>query len=73
MTGARRHPCKQVGIHKVLNLLGNPVCPLLYSIVPKDRFNDFKYQKYEDTNGKIMKQSTYANVKNIRQFVLTLN
>jgi hypothetical protein len=72
MTGARRHPCKQVGIHKVLNLLGNPVCPLLYFIVPKDRFNDFKYQKYEDTNGKIMQQPTYAIVKNIRQFVLTL-
>lgn len=72
MTGARKHPCKQVGIHKVLNLLGNPVSPLLYFIVPEDRFSDFKYQKYEDTNGKIMQQPTYANVKNIRQFVLAI-
>ena len=58
MTGARKHPCKQVGIHKVLNLLENPVNPLLYFIVPKDRFSDFKYQKYEDTSGKIMQQPT---------------
>ena len=72
MTGARKHPCKQVGIHKVLNLLGNPVSPLLYFIVPKDRFSDFKYQKYEDSSGKIMHQSTFANVKNIRQFVLAI-
>lgn len=72
ITGARKHPCKQVGIHKVLNLLGNPVNPLLYFIVPKDRFSDFKFQKYEDTNGKFLQQSTYANVKNIRQFVLAI-
>jgi hypothetical protein len=72
MTGARKHPCKQVGIHKVLHLLGNPVSPFLYFIVPKDRFSDFKYQKYEDTNGKIMQQPTYVNVKSIRQFVLAI-
>ncbi|KAI8894042.1 hypothetical protein BC833DRAFT_531060 [Globomyces pollinis-pini] len=72
MTGTRKHPCKQVGIHKVLNLLGNPVSPILYFVVPKDRFSDFKYQKYEDSSGNIMQQPSYANVKNIRQFVLAI-
>ena len=72
MTGARAHPCKQAGIHKVLNHLGNPENPLLYFIVPKDRFSDFKYQKFEDAQGKILKEPTYLNVKQVRQFVLAI-
>jgi hypothetical protein len=73
MTGAQKHPCKQVGIHKVLNLLGNPKEPCLFFVVPGDRFADFKYQKYEDAQGKAMHtRPTYANVKRVKQFVLAI-
>jgi hypothetical protein len=72
MTGAKKHPCKQVGIHNVLNLLDQPINPSLFFVVPKDRFANFKYQKYEDSNGKPMKEPTYANVKKVKQFVLAI-
>ena len=72
MTSAREHPCKQAGIHKVLNLLGNPSNPSLYFIVPKDRFSDFKLQKYEDAHGKILQEPTFVNVKQVKQFVLAI-
>jgi hypothetical protein len=43
MTGAKDHPCKQTGLRDVLNILGNPLNPELYSVVP-DRFDTFTYQ-----------------------------
>ncbi|KAJ3254311.1 hypothetical protein HK103_007282 [Boothiomyces macroporosus] len=72
MTCASKHPCKQAGIHKVLNLLGNPSNPSLYFVVPIDRFSDFKYQKFEDAQGKPMQEPTYADVKKVKQFVLAI-
>ena len=72
ITGANKHPCKQNGIHKVLNLLGNPSDPMLFFIVPNDCFQNFKYQKYEDNTGHIMQEPTYKNVKKVKQFVLEI-
>jgi hypothetical protein len=73
MTCAKTHPCKQAGIHKVLNLLGNPKDPILFFVVPKERFSDFRYQRYEDAQGKTMQEPTYANVKQVKQFVVAID
>lgn len=73
MTVTKAHPCKQAGLHRVLNLLGNPPNPQLYFVVPMGLFDSFEYQKYADANGKLMKESSYTNVKSIRQFVLGIS
>lgn len=72
VTGAHKHPCKQAGLHNVLEQLGDPVSPRLYFVVPPDRFKDFEYQKYHDSRNKVMENPTYANVQNIQQFVLQI-
>ena len=73
MTSARNRPCKQAGIHKVLNLLGNPSDPCLYFVVPKGLFSDYKFQNYEYANGKTMPKPTYGNVKRVKQFALAID
>ncbi|KAJ3078578.1 hypothetical protein HK100_010671 [Physocladia obscura] len=73
MTSAKKHPCKQVGLNHVLELLGNPSNPTLYFVVPKDRFKEFKFQSYEDANGNTMKTPSYTNVKKIKQYVLEID
>ncbi|KAJ1547754.1 hypothetical protein HK096_000228 [Nowakowskiella sp. JEL0078] len=70
MTSAKKHPCKHAGLHRVLNLLGSPLNPQLYFVVPMDQFESFGFQKYEDSKGKIMNMPIYMNVKSINQFVL---
>ena len=74
MTGARKHPCKQAGIHKVLNLLRSLEDPLLYFIVPKDCFSSFKYQKYQGSDGEILKDGpSLSNVKKVKQCALEID
>jgi hypothetical protein len=74
MTGARNHPCKQSGINKVVHLMGNPKVPLLYFVVPNDRFDNFVYQKYVGSDGKILQDGPYFNtVKRVKQFVLSID
>jgi hypothetical protein len=74
MTGAKNHPCKQTGLRDVLTILGNPSKPQLYFVVPPDRFASFKYQSYQGTDGKVLKQKgIVANVKKLSQFVLTFD
>jgi hypothetical protein len=72
MTGAKDHPCKQTGLRDVLDILGNPLDPKLYFVVPPDRFPTFTYQRYLGTDGKVLSQKgILANVKKLSQFVLT--
>ena len=72
MTGAKDHPCKQTGLRDVLEILGNPLKPELYFVVPPDRFASFKYQSYHGTDGKVLSQKgIVANVRKLSQFVLT--
>jgi hypothetical protein len=72
MTGAKDHPCKQTGLRDVLNILDNPSNPVLYFVVPPDRFDTFTYQSYHGTDGKVLSQkSIVANVKKLSQSVLT--
>jgi hypothetical protein len=72
MTGAKDHPCKQTGLRDVLEILGNPLKPELYFVVPPDRFASFKYQNYHGTDGKVLsKKGIVANVRKLSQFVLT--
>ncbi|RKP20608.1 hypothetical protein ROZALSC1DRAFT_19110 [Rozella allomycis CSF55] len=74
MTGARYHPPKQAGVHKVLNLMNNPEHPRLYFVVPKDRFTNFSYQKYVGANGQKLETGlSYRNVQKVRQFVLSID
>ena len=73
MTGARYHPCKQTGLHKVLTLLNGPPGAKLFFVVPQDRFKSFTYQKYEGSDGKKLDQPSYANVKTLQQFVLAID
>jgi hypothetical protein len=73
MTGARYHPCKQVGLHKVLNLLASPLDAKLFFVVPQDLFENFIYQKYEGSDGKKLDQPSYVNVKRLQQFVLAID
>eukprot|EP00842_Homolaphlyctis_polyrhiza_P001295 jgi/Hompol1/2166/HPOL_005862-RA len=73
ITCAETHPCKQAGIRKVLDLLGDPINPVSYFVVPNDRFSNFKYQKYESAKGEQMQEPTFANVKQVKQFVLTID
>ncbi|OQS01813.1 hypothetical protein THRCLA_21603 [Thraustotheca clavata] len=72
MTCSQAHPCKQNGLHNVLNLLNNPEDPCLYFVVPLDRFDNFRYQNYttaKDQDSKII----FQNVKKIKQFVLEID
>ena len=72
MTCAKDHPCKQTGLCNVLEILGNPSNPILYFVVPRDRFASFQYQKYHGKNGKVLAPNDInLNVKEISQFVLT--
>jgi hypothetical protein len=72
MTCAKAHPCKQTGLLDILKILGNPLNPELYFVVPPDRFASFKYQKYHGTDGKVLSQKDIdANVEKLSQFVLT--
>jgi hypothetical protein len=72
MTGAKNHPCKQTGLRDVLNILGNPLNPELYFVVPPDRFASFEYQSYHGTNGNVLSRKGISkNVKKLSQFVLT--
>jgi hypothetical protein len=72
MTGAKDHPCKQTGLRDALEILGNPLKPELYFVVPPDRFASFKYQSYHGTDGKVLSQKgIVGNVRKISQFVLT--
>ena len=72
MTGAKDHPCKQTGLRDVLEILGNPLKPELYFVVPPDRFASFKYQSYYGTDGKVLSENgIVANVRKLSQFVLT--
>jgi hypothetical protein len=72
ITGAKDHPCKQTGLRDVLEILGNPLKPELYFVVPPDRFASFKYQSYHGTEGKVLsKKGIVANVRKLSQFVLT--
>jgi hypothetical protein len=73
MTGARSHPCKQEGVRRVVELMGNPDAPKLYFVVPKNRFRYFSHQKYEDANGKKIAYPTNINVKEVKQYVLSLD
>ncbi|POM80630.1 Crinkler (CRN) family protein [Phytophthora palmivora] len=70
VTGAHRHPCKQADLHDVLKLLGNPAAPRLYFVLPPDRFTDFRYQRYLDSNRKRMTMPSYVNVRKIQQFAM---
>jgi hypothetical protein len=70
MTGAHKHPCKQAGLHDVLDLLGNPATPRLYFVVPPDRFADFRYQRYLDSKRRRMTMPSYVNVRKIQQFAM---
>ncbi|KAE8967141.1 hypothetical protein PR001_g28189 [Phytophthora rubi] len=70
VTGAHKHPCKQAGLHDVLNLLGNPVVPRLYFVLPPDRFTGFRYQRYLNSDRKRMMMPTYVNVRKIQQFAM---
>ncbi len=53
MTSAKDHPCKQTGLRDVLEILGNPLKPELYFIVPPDRFASFMCQRYHGTDGSV--------------------
>jgi hypothetical protein len=72
MTFSKDQPCKQTGLRDVLKILGNPLKPELYFVVPPDRFASFKYQSYHGNNGKVLTQEgIVANVRRLSQFVLT--
>ncbi|EGZ07427.1 hypothetical protein PHYSODRAFT_340517 [Phytophthora sojae] len=73
VTGAHKHPCKQGGLHSVLEQLGDPTSPRLYFVLPPDRFDEFKYQKYHDSKCRLMESSTYPNVQNIQQYALKVD
>ena len=73
MTVSGKHPCKQAGLYKLLNLLQNPQGPELYFFVPDDKFESFRFRKYEDSAGHALEEPTYTNVRSIRQFVLKID
>ncbi|OQR95950.1 crinkler (CRN) family protein [Thraustotheca clavata] len=72
MTCSQTHPCKQNGLHNVLNLLNNPEDPCLYFVVPPDQFNNFRYQNYTTAKDQDSK-NIFQNVKRITQFVLEID
>lgn len=73
ITVGAKHPCKQAGLYKVLNLLQNPREPEFYFVVPDDKFESFRFRKYEDSVGLALEEPTFNNVKSIRQFVLKID
>ena len=74
MTCAKQHPCKQTGLRDVLKILGDPLKPELYFVVPPDLFVSFRYQPYHGADGKVLLQKgIFKNVKKLSQFVLTFD
>ncbi|KAJ3307751.1 hypothetical protein HDV04_002613 [Boothiomyces sp. JEL0838] len=74
MTIAKDHPCKQSGLQSALEILGYPSDPVLYFVVPPDRFETFQYQNYCGKDGKVLSQNfVYNTVKKISQYVLTFD
>uniref|UniRef100_A0AAV1TQG9 Crinkler effector protein N-terminal domain-containing protein n=1 Tax=Peronospora matthiolae TaxID=2874970 RepID=A0AAV1TQG9_9STRA len=51
VTCAQVHPCKQNGLLKALEMLGNPDEPRLYFVVPPDVYEGFEYQEYHNVKG----------------------
>ncbi|KAF1792100.1 hypothetical protein GQ600_27888 [Phytophthora cactorum] len=47
-----------------------PAAPRLYFVLPQDRFTDFRYQRYLDSNRKRMTMPSYVNVRKIQQFAM---
>ena len=56
MTVGDRHPCKQAGLHKVLNLLKSPQRLELYFDVRNDKFETFRFQRSEDVRGRAIRE-----------------
>jgi len=73
MTVSLSHPCKQMGLFKVLNSLNNPQHPRLYFVVPPENFDSFQFQKYTDEKGKILDQSRHGNVNSLVQYALEIS
>jgi hypothetical protein len=72
MTAAKHHSCKENGLCDVLEILGRPLKPELYLVVPPDRFGTFAYQSYHGIHGKELSQKGIEeNGKRLSQFVLT--
>lgn len=71
-TCARVHPCKQAGIVKSINLLGNPAAPRLYFVVPPDVYDDFTYQ---NCYGSGRKKVTHEDdtLDTVEQYVIKVN
>ena len=56
----------------LLKILGNPLNPRLYFIVPLDRFSSFTCQRYNGTDGHVLSlKGIVSNVQKRPQFVLT--
>uniref|UniRef100_M4C4W8 RxLR effector candidate protein n=1 Tax=Hyaloperonospora arabidopsidis (strain Emoy2) TaxID=559515 RepID=M4C4W8_HYAAE len=72
VTCARVHPCKQNGLLKALSLLGNPVAPRLYFVVPPDVFEGFKYQDYHTVRGGKVKVVD-EKLKKLEQYVIKID
>jgi len=72
MTVSLSHPCKQMGLFKVLNSLNNPQPPRLYFVVPPENFESFQPQKYTDEKGKTLDLSRHQNVNSLVQYALEI-
>uniref|UniRef100_M4BDV1 Uncharacterized protein n=1 Tax=Hyaloperonospora arabidopsidis (strain Emoy2) TaxID=559515 RepID=M4BDV1_HYAAE len=72
VTCARVHPCKQNGLLKALSLLGNPVAPRLYFVVPSDVCEGFRYQDYYTVRGGKVKVVD-EKLKKLEQYVIKID
>ena len=73
MTGAKNLPVKQVGVYNLLKKLDYPRDAELFFVVPHDRFNNFSYQQYTDSDEELLEEPSYKLVKSVEQYVLCID
>ncbi|KAF0704419.1 hypothetical protein DYB28_008092 [Aphanomyces astaci] len=69
VTVGATHPCKQRGLDSAIKLLATPEQPKLVFVLPPDRFDDFKHQRYVTVDGRTT-TNPFVTLRNIKQYAM---